>query len=234
MLRDFLQDGQQVFEHAYLLVVDEDKGVFKLGDHLVRIGDEIGGKVAAVKLHAFHFLQAGVDGFGFFDVDDAFFAHGFHGLGDQPSDLVVVVGGDGSDLGDLFVALDGLGKFVDFIHHDLGGLFQAAFQIHGVHPGGHVLEAFLDDGLGQQGGGGGAVSGNVVGLFRNFFAELRAHVFKFPFQFDLFGDGHAVVGDGRRTKLLVQYHVSAAGPEGHLHGIGKLINALLECGAGFV
>ena len=44
------------------------------------------------------------------------------------------------------------------------GLVDAALQVDRVETGGNVLQAFLNDGLGQHGGGGGAVTGVVGGL----------------------------------------------------------------------
>ena len=44
-------------------------------------------------------------------------------------------------------------------------------------------------------------------------------------QFDLFGDGHAVVGDQRSAELLVQHDVAALGAEGDLNSIGELVDA---------
>jgi hypothetical protein len=41
---------------------------------------------------------------------------------------------------------------------------DAALQVHGVHACGHVLHAFAHDGLGQNGGGGGAVASVVAGF----------------------------------------------------------------------
>ena len=41
------------------------------------------------------------------------------------------------------------------------GQVDAALQVHRIHAGGDRLGAFLDDGLGEHGGGGGAVAGEV-------------------------------------------------------------------------
>ena len=45
-------DGVSIGDRGDLLVVDEDEGLFEFGLHALRIGDEIGGDVAAVELHA--------------------------------------------------------------------------------------------------------------------------------------------------------------------------------------
>ena len=57
------------------------------------------------------------------------------------------------------------------------GLHDAALERGRVGAGGHVAEAFLVDGLGEHGGGGGAVAGDVAGLGGDFPDELGAHVF---------------------------------------------------------
>ena len=118
--------------------------------------------------------------------------------------------------------------------HRLGdGGLDAPADAHGVSPGGHVAEALVDHGLSQEGGGGGAVAGHVVGLGGHFLHELRAHILKGVLELDLLGDGHAVVGDEGRAELLLQDHVAALGPQGDLHGVGQLIEAALQRFAGF-
>jgi hypothetical protein len=88
--------------------------------------------------------------------------------------------------------------------------------------------------LGQHGGGGGAVTGDVVGLGRDFLHELGAHVLERVVELDFLRDRHTVVGDGRGAELLVEHHVAALGPERHLHGVGQLVDAGLERATSFV
>src|SRR5229473_3547034 len=49
--------------------------VFKLSDHLLRIGDEIRGKIAAVELHPLDDIELGFERLRLLDGDDAFIAH---------------------------------------------------------------------------------------------------------------------------------------------------------------
>ena len=65
-------------------------------------------------------------------------------------------------------AVDLLGVGLDGSHGGLHGLGNALLHDDGVGPGGQILQALAHDGLGQQGGGGGAVAGHVVGLGGNF------------------------------------------------------------------
>ena len=92
----------------------------------------------------------------------------------------------------------------------------------------------MDHGLCQQGSGGGAVTGNIVGLGGNFLHQLRAHVLKGIGQLDFLGDADAVVGDEGSAVLLIQNYVAALGAKGDLNGIGQLIDAGLQSLAGFI
>ena len=102
-----------------------------------------------------------------------------------------------------------------------GAGFEAALQAHRVRAGGDVLEAFLDDRLAEHGGGGGAVTGDVVGLGGDFLGELGTDVLERVFEFDVLGDGHAVVGDRGSAELLVEDDVAALGAEGDLDRVGE-------------
>ena len=122
---------------------------------------------------------------------------------------------------------------LDSFHSSADGLLHAALDVHGVGTGGDVLHAFGDQSLGQDGGGGGAVTGSIVGLGSNFANQLSAHVFELVLQLNLLGDGHAVIGDEGAAELLGQNHVATLGAQGDLDGIGQLVNAGAKSFAGF-
>ena len=147
-LDDLLQNGQQVVHGADLLFIYENVGVLQNALHLIRIGDEIRGEVAFVELHAFHDVQGGLDAFGFLDGDGAVFADFLHSVGDRLADLAVAVGGNGRDLLDLFLFVNGLGESSQFVDDGGDSLVDAALDADGVGAGGHVLQAFLVDGFG--------------------------------------------------------------------------------------
>ena len=164
----FSSSGQQVLHVRDLLVVDEDKGVLEDGGLGVAVGGEVGRDEAAVELHAFDVVDRGLHGLGFLDRDDAVFADLLHRVGDLLADLGVVVGGDGGDVGDLLLLLYLLGGLLDLLDGDGDGVVDAALEGHRIETGGHGLESFLDDAVGEDGGGGGAVAGDVVGLGGDF------------------------------------------------------------------
>ena len=104
---------------------------------------------------------------------------------------------------------------------------------HRVGAGGQVAQALAHHRPGQHRGGGGAVTGDVVGLLGDLLDEVGADVLVGILELDLLGDRHAVVGDGRGAPLLGQHDVAALGAEGDAHGVGELVHARLELAAGF-
>src|SRR6185436_16495783 len=112
-------------------------------------------------------------------------------------------------------------------------LVDAALQVHRVHAGGHVLHAFAHDRLGQHGGGGGAVTGDVAGLGGDFLDHLRAHVLELVLQFDFLGHGHTVLGHGGGAERALQHDIATLGAEGDLDGVGEDVHAFNHAGARF-
>ena len=205
--------------------MDEDEGIFQLDVLVLLVVDEVGGEVAAVELHAFDDIQLVMQGLAFLDGDDAFLAHLLHGLGDDLTNGLVGVGGDGANLGNGLVLGAGHGQDTQLSDHGLHGLVDTALEVHGVHAGGNGLEALAQHGLGQDGGGGGAVTRDVGGLGGDFLDHLGAHVLEPILEFDFLGDGDAVLGDGGSAEALLQHHVAALGTQGNLDGVGQDVDA---------
>jgi len=72
---------------------------------------------------------------------------------------------------------------------------------------------------------GVTIARDIGGLARHLAHHLRAHVLERILEVDFLCDGHAILGNGGGTELLVEDDVAALGPERHLHGIGKLVHA---------
>ena len=108
--------------------------------------------------------------------------------------------GDGADLGHLFGALDLDRHLLELGGDVVDGLLDALLHLDRVDAGDDGLEAFVEDRFGQDGGGGGAVAGDVAGLAGDFLDHLGAHVLVGVFEFDFLGDGDAVLGDGRASR----------------------------------
>src|SRR6185436_12674106 len=136
------------------------------------------------------------------------------------------VGRDGADLGNLFVRGDLLGVGLEVLDHGFDREVDAALEVHRVHAGGNRLGAFPHDRLGEHGGGGGAVSGNVGGLGSDLAHHLRAHVLELVLELDFLGDGDAVLGDRGRAEALLDDDVAAARAEGDLDGVRESVDAV--------
>src|SRR3954452_14091436 len=212
-LGHLLQNREQLLHGRDLLVVDQDVGVVQHRLHLLRIGDEIGRQIAAVELHAVDGLQSGLQALGLFDRDHAVLAHLLHRLGDQVPDLLIVVGGDGTDLRDLFLAGGRNRKGPQLLDHGLHRPVNAPLQLHRIGAGGDVLEPFAEDGLRQYSSGGGAIAGEIGSLGCDFLHHLRAHVLDRIAQLDFLGHRNTVLGDGGRAELLVDDNVPSLGSD---------------------
>ena len=191
--------------------MQEDVDVLELGNHLVGIGDEVGGEVAAVELHALDDVEFGVERLGFFNRDDAFIADLLHGLGDHLANVLLAIGGDGANLADFFGALDLLRALLDVLDGGAHSEIDAALQIHRVHAGGNRLRTFAHDRLSEHAGRGGAVARDVIRLGGDFAQHLGAHILELVFEFDFLSDRHTVLGGARRAERLVDHDITALG-----------------------
>ena len=220
-----LEDREHGLKRRELLLVDEDIGVLELGQHLLGVGDEIGREIAAIELHALDDVELGLRGLRLLDRDHALVADLLHRVGDHLADRLVAVGRDRADLGDLVGGLHFLSAAFDVFDDRRRRDIDAALEIHRIHAGGDQLEALLHDRGGQHRRGGRAVAGIVIGLRGDLAHHLRAHVLELVFEFDLLGDGDAVLGDARRAVRLVEDDIAALGTQRHLDGVVEDIDA---------
>jgi hypothetical protein len=123
------------------------------------------------------------------------------------------------------LVVQGLESFFSSSTVAADGLVDAALEVHRVHAGGDELHAFAHDRLGQHGGGGGAVTGDVGGLGSDFLDHLRAHVLELVLQFDFLGDGDAVLGHGRGAERALEHDVAALRAQGDLDRVGQDVDA---------
>src|SRR5471032_6451 len=230
-LGDLFQYRQQVTDVGDFLVAQQDEWIVQNRDLLFLVVDEVWRQVAAVELHTFNDVQLVVQRFAVFDGDHALFADFFHRFSDALADRVVRVGRDRADLGDFFGGGAWTSDFCQLFDGGSDCLVDAALQVHRVHAGGHELHAFAHDGLGQHGGGGGAVAGVVAGAGSNFLDHLRAHVLQLVFQFDFFRNRHTILGDGRGAERALQHHVAAFRAQCDFNCVGEDVDAFNHFGA---
>src|SRR5690606_21738177 len=229
-----LQDRHQVVDRGDLLVGDQDVGLLEHRLLAIRVGHEVTGEEALVELHALGVLELEPEGLAVLHGDDAVLADLLEGLGDHLADRLVVVGGDGGHVGDLLGGLDVTRHRLDLLDRLLDGLLHAPLELHRVGARRHLTQTLADHRLGEDGGGGGAVTSDVVGLVRHLVGELGAHVLPRVVQLDLLGDGDTVVGDRGGAPLLLEDDVATLRAESHLYRVGQLVYAGLEAAAGLL
>ncbi len=226
-LHHLLEDRQKVGDGRNLLVGDQDVGVLEDRFHPRRVGDHVGRDVALVELHAVDELQLVLDPTGFLDGNDAIFANLVNRVGNHLADPRVA-GRDRRHLGDLLAIGDLDRLLLDGLNDLSDGLLDAGLERYRVGAGGDVAQSIANDRRGQHDRGGGAVTGDVVGLARHFLDELGAHVLEGILQLDLLRNRHAVVRDRRRTELFVEYDVAPLGADGNSNRVRDLVDATLQ------
>ena len=221
LLRDLLEQRDDVGHHRDLLLADEDVRVVDLGRHLLRVGHEVGRQVAAVELHALDHLELGLHALRFFDGDDAFLADLLHRAGEHVADGLVAVGADRADLSDVLLVLRRRRELLDLGDHRGDREVDAALQLHRVVARFDEHEALRVDRLREDRGGRRAVAGLVAGLGSDLADHLRAHVLELVVELDLLRDRDAVLRDDRRAEALLDDDVTTLGAERDLDGVGE-------------
>ncbi len=223
--RDRLEHGEEILHVRDLLLADEDVRVLEDDFHALGIGDEVRREVAAVELHALDHFERRLRRLALLDGDDAFLADLLHRLGELGADLLVAVGADRADVLDLLRVLRLLRELLERLDDGLDGLVDAALDLHRVVTGGDELAALAVDRLREDGGGRGAVAGDVARLRGHFAHHLGAHVLEAVLELDLLGDRDAVLGHRRRAEALLDDDVAALGAERDLDRVGQGVDA---------
>src|SRR5215470_16211320 len=224
-LHDRFQYRQHRLQAGELFLMQQDVGVFELGQHLLRIRDEIRRDVTAVELHTFDDLDFGIERLGFLHSDHALVADLLHRLGDHLADIGVTVGRDGADLGDLSRRPDFLDALFDVLNHRVDRNVDPTLEIHRVHSGGDGFGAFPNDGLSEHCRRGGAIAGEIVRLLSDLTHHLGAHVLELVLELDFLRDSDAILGDARSTEAFVEHNIATLRAEGDFHGIGEDVHA---------
>lgn len=222
------QEGQDFPQVAQLLLDDQDVAVLELDLLLLLVSQEVGGDVPAVEAQPVHVLHFVVQCLPLLHCDDPVVAHLLVETGQDVSDLLVPVGGNGRHVEDGFSALHGGGAGRKFLADLFDGQIDAFLEVGGVHSGLDLLVAFLVDGSGQDSGRGGSVSGFIIGLVGDILDEGGSDVGGFVGEVDCLGDCDSVLGDFGRSVALVDEDIPASRAEGDLYGIAELLASFEE------
>src|SRR2546425_765811 len=231
-LRHALEQRQEVAHARDLLLEEEEEGLLELDRHLLGVGDEVGGEVAAVETHALDQLEGGVEPLRLLDRDHAVLTHLVHRFGEELPDGGVAVGGDGADLGDALPLLDRLRLRLQRFDCLLDRRVDAALELHGVEAGGEQAEALAENGAGEDGCGGGPVPGDVGGLLRHLAHHPGAEILELVLEIDLLDHGDPVLGDRGGAPAPLDHDVAPAGPERHPGRVGEQVHTRQDALAG--
>jgi hypothetical protein len=229
-----LQHRKHVADIADFLVVQKDERILELNALALLVVDEIRREITAIELHALDDVELVLERRAFLNRDNAFLADFFHRIGNDAADRFIGIGRDRADLGNRLRIGARLRQLLEFGDQISRTLVDTTLEIHRVHAGCNGLEALTQDSLGQHGGGGGTVTGDVGGLRCDLFHHLRTHVLELVFQLDFLGDRNAVLRDGRGAEALLEHDIAALGTESYLYGIRQDVDAAHHVLAGII
>ena len=224
MLSDRLDNGENFLYRRNFLIGNKNKRIVVNGNHFIGIRNHISGGVTSVKTHSVNGREFGFHRFAFLNGYNAVLADFFHRLGNKFANRFVACG-NGSDLCDRVFGFNGFAYRFKFVHNHVDGFGNTFFKNDGVCARGEVFKSFAYHCLSENDSRSRSVAGNVVSFCRNFFDELRAHIFKRVFQFDFFSDRNAVVRDERSAVFFIENHVSTLRAERDFNRIRKRVYA---------
>src|SRR5690606_33854307 len=155
------QHRQHLTDVRDLLVTQQDVRAVLLNAHAGLIVDEVRRQVATVELHTFYDVQFVVEAGACFNSNNTFFTHFFHGFSNQTADGGVAVRRNSTYLRDRFAVSTWLSNGFEVCNSSGDGFVDTALQVHRVHTGCDSLQAFVYDGLSQNGCSGSTVTGIV-------------------------------------------------------------------------
>ena len=226
-LDGLLERRQELLDAGDLLVGDEDGRVLEDRLHAVGVGHEVGRDVAPVELHALGVFLLEAERLAFLDGDDAVLADLVHDLGDELADLGIG-GADGGHGRDLLAVVDRRAFSLSCSTIASTPLSRPRLTIIGLAPAVTFLRPSVTSAWPSTTAvvvPSPATSSVLVATSLSSWAPMFSNG---VFELDLAGDGHAVVGDGRRAELLVEHDVAALGAKRHLDRVGELVDAPLE------
>ena len=146
-------------------------------------------------------------------------------FGQQFTDKHVVVGADRTYMSDFFLG-HRLGDFGQMGFRGGNRFFDSSADGGRIAAGDHVPQTFLEDRTCQYGCGRRSVPRQIRCFLGDLDHQFGAHVLESVFQFDLFGDGDTVLGNGRSAKGFLDNHIATGRPHRHRDRIGQRIDAL--------
>lgn len=112
-------------------------------------------------------------------------------------------------MSDLLGGGDGLSEALKLRDDGLDTLVNSTPNVHGVQASSDLLHSLGEELQSQDGGGGGTISGLVVGLAGYRTNKLRTNVFERVAKFDALSNGNTILGDLRGTIAAGNNNISS-------------------------
>ncbi|CAH0019690.1 unnamed protein product [Clonostachys rhizophaga] len=187
-----LEGRDDVLDSGDLLLREENQRVLKLDLLGLGVGDEVGRDESTVESHTLSDLELILHSLALLDGDDTLLADLLHGIGYHLAEVVVAIGTDGSNLSDLLAGGDVTLVVLEKLDDSVDSSLDTTAQVHGVATGGNVLDSLGENGTAEDGGSGGTVTGNFVGLGGDVLEKTGTEVLELVLENDGLGNGDTV------------------------------------------
>jgi hypothetical protein len=126
---------------------------------------------------------------------------------------------------DFFFALNWGRELLKALNNLINCHLDSSSEVHWVHSCGNRFASLLEDGSGENSGGGGTISSFIVSLGSNLLNKTGSNVVISISELDFFGNGDSIFGDFWCAESLVNDHVSTSWAQGNLDGVSEHIGS---------
>ena len=223
-LANGFEKRHEIFRARNFLLKKKDVWVFKFTGLGVGVSDKMGREKTAIKLHSLDYIHGCFRLLAFFNGDDTILTNLQKSFGKHVADRWVVIASNRCNLHQFFFIF-----FIDWRSHRHNRLGDSGYSLvnatrkgHRISARGNHFEAFAKNCLGQNGGGSRSVTGHIVGFTGRFLDQLGSEIFERIFEFNVFGNGHAVLCHFGRTPTLIQHRITTTWSERAFYSTGQL------------
>jgi hypothetical protein len=156
-----LVDGLDV---ADLSIGNKDQRMIELTDASLLVGGEVRGHESSVELETLDKLDLMLQSLAFLDSDGSGLTNLGEEISNQLTNLSIIVGRDSGYMSQLLIVGHLSTHFLELLNDYVNGLIDASSQVHWIHTGSNSLASFLEDSSGQNSGGGGTITSQLIGL----------------------------------------------------------------------
>jgi len=219
-----LENGDEILNLLDLLVSDENLGVVKLDEETFVVGDEGRGDVSTVDFHPLLDVDGGLERARGLDGEDTVLADTIKSIGNHLTDALVVTRGDGGDILDVVPTTHRGGVLLELLDEEIGSLVDTLLQGNRICSRRHCLETVKGKFSGEDGSGGGAVTGRVVGSAGHFLDELSSGILDRVREIDGTSNRDTIVDNTGDTVGLLDDDVATTRTDRDRDGVDDLVD----------